>query len=158
LRALDTLLSLLDENVRETVRVKWLEANLSPLEHFHTAEQAERALQIVNEALNAVSDDAGNAGTIECESDEQPDEEITETNHDQIATTTQVRAINTILSRRDVVGPKRHDIVNEVIDRHITSLDELTKPEATKVIDTLKSDDDVVTAGQRIGGQREVPS
>jgi hypothetical protein len=138
--ALTTSLSLLDENDRATVRARWLEAQLPPLANGLTAMQAERALAIVDEVLNAGTSDAVDAEIVKPD-DTKPSHETEPTSNVSLATATQVRAINTILSRRDVVGPGRHDIVAAIIGRRVESLNSLTKDEAATVIDHLKDNE-----------------
>jgi hypothetical protein len=73
-----------------------------------------------------------------------------------LATPVQVRAIKTILSRRAVFGPKRCDVASQIIRRQVTSLDDLSKSEATAIIDTLTTDDSIVARAPDIGSRGEI--
>jgi hypothetical protein len=138
--ALTTSLSLLDENDRSSVKANWLGAQLPPLANGLTMAQAERALSIVDAVLNAVSGDAIDAEIVESRSHDESDDETASSNDDiPPATATQVRALNTLLSKRGVVGPARHDVARDIVGRQVGSLNDLSKFEATTLIDYLKS-------------------
>ena len=54
------------------------------------------------------------------------------------ASTAQVRAINTMLSKAAVKGDQRHTFVSSIIGRKVESLNDLTKADASTVIDRLQ--------------------
>jgi hypothetical protein len=117
---LTAALGRLDESDQATVKAKWIDAGLPPLQRGLTTRQASDAHKLVNDALNAPK--AGDNDT-------------------PLATATQVRAINTLLTKVHVAGPARHDVVREIIERRVDSLNDLTKDEATTVIDRLKANE-----------------
>lgn len=110
----------LTEDEQAIVKTKWIDAALPPLQRGLTTTQARQAKKLVNDVQRAKKGDE---------------------NDESLATTTQVRAINTLLSKVHVVGPARHDAVRDIIERRVDSLNELTKDEATTVIDHLKGNE-----------------
>lgn len=137
--ALKTSLSLLDEDDRAKVKVGWIAAGLPSLASGLTSAQAAVALQLVAVVLNAVSDDVADAEVVEvteCESDEPttPASEITAS----LATKTQVKAIQTLLGKLGIAGPAKHEAAAAIIGVvSITSMNDLTKDEASQVINEL---------------------
>lgn len=139
--ALRTSLSLLDEDDRATVKAEWIAAGLPPLANGLTTSQADRAIELVSNVLNAVGGDVVTGEVVEVSNSESDDgQAATNDKATSLATATQVRAIQTLLGNLGIAGPAKHEWVGDVIERPIDSMNALTKSEASVVIDRLKLD------------------
>jgi hypothetical protein len=137
--ALKTSLSLLDEDDRSTVKARWIDAGLPSLASGLTSAQAEAALQLVAVVLNAVSDDGADAEVVEVTESTEPTTPASEV-ASPLATKIQVKAIQTLFGKLDIAGPAKHEGAAAIIGvPSITSMNDLTKSEASRVIDELTS-------------------
>lgn len=148
LYALTTSISLLPEADKLRLKVLWREANLPSLNHGLTSLQAERAIQLVMDILNAVADDVVDADVVDAEVVVEPsaaDAYVSTNENDKevstsLATAPQVRAIQTLFGKLEIGGLAKHDRVAEIIGRSIESVKSLEKFEASQVIDQLQTD------------------
>ncbi len=144
LYGLTTSIGLLQDEDRLRLKVLWHDANLPPIKRGLTAAQAERATQLVMAVLNTVGDDVVEAEVVESFGNES-NEPATSTSEvtSSLATAPQIRAIQTLFAKVGVAGPAKHEMAAAIIGRSpIESMSDLTKSEASEVIERLKSDAD----------------
>jgi hypothetical protein len=140
--AITTALGLLTVDDKATVRAAWIAAGLPSLARGLTSIQAEGAMQIILDVLNAVG-----AGVVDAEVVESVDTtDTTKASSSEVdaplATKFQVTKIQTMLTTLGVAHVDRHEYVGAIIDHSIASMNDLTKTEAHIVIDRL--DDNTV--------------
>lgn len=138
--SLTTSISLLDNDDKARLKALWIEAGLPSLQRGLTKLQAERATQLVTDVLDKVNDDVADAEVVTVSSraigdDSTPTNDVVDT-----ATKFQVKAIHTLLSNAGVGPVDRHGVVGTIIGRSIDSMNDLTKLEASTVIDRLTAD------------------
>jgi hypothetical protein len=145
LYAISTSLGLLEAGDKATVKTAWIAAGLPSLSRGLTSDQAEDAMQIILDVLNAVGGDVVEAEVVE------PSDTTTDTTtavdtasssevDAPLATKFQVTKIQTMLTMAGVAQVDRHDYVSAIIDRPLDSMNALTKDEAHTVIDRLDED------------------
>lgn len=137
---LSTALGMLDEHEKESIKPQWLAQNFPKKLGDMTPEQVNVALGILSDVLNRVSD--------EPESIDEPDiveAQIVVTAPSAI-TQPQIAKIRIMLENVGVGKDDVHARVSQMLGREIASLKDLTKTEASSVIDQL------ATTGGNIAG------
>jgi hypothetical protein len=139
--ALTTSISLLQDDDKLRLKTLWRDADLPSMKHGLTKVQAEHATQLVMDILNAVADDVADAEITEPSTDDahvstNEDDEVSAS----LATAPQVRAIQTLFGKLEIVGLAKHDRAAEIIGRSTESIKSLTKSEASQVIVQLETD------------------
>jgi hypothetical protein len=132
--ALTTSIGLLDAQDKAHLKEVWIEAGLPVLARGLTFSQAEQATKLVLDVLSSVGEDVDDGEVVsQAESVTAVTDEVTA----KPATKFQVTKIQTMLGKVGVDAFQKHDFVSEIVDRQIDSMNDLTKDEATTVIDHL---------------------
>lgn len=152
LEKLRTAISMLDDSESDAFKSQWKEEQLPPI-HSLTGPQADRALEIASNILNALSEpESGETGVVDGTDgtgQESANTPHTATSADTVnadsvktpmANQGQIAKIRLMVGQLGVDSRDIHTHVSDIMRRQIGSLKELTKAEAGKVIDQLVAD------------------
>jgi hypothetical protein len=139
---LNTVLSLVKKERKPNVEAHWKQAGL-PIKSQLNADEIETAIQIVTEVVDAPESDLSTSGHETGGNVSQTRSDTSEGKLETpMMTQDQNRKMRALVADLEGTDGDVHVIAGRIVDREITSLKQLTRGEAKKVIDQLLSDID----------------
>lgn len=140
---LKAILGMLEDEDKAEVKDTWERMGIPPLAHGLSAEQVHDVTEMVAEVLNRVDGEIADGEVVEEHSEDHASGGgLVEhgTIEAPMITNPQIGKIRVLVGNAGVDKDDVHTIVSDIIHRQIGSLKELTKAEASRVIDQLISD------------------